>query len=116
MDIKAIKLFFIMPLLFFAGNLKAGQITVNHLHTDIDLIPDSVFETVKDEYRIIHGHLSHGWQIDDGLDSLELTYTNLSVEIGNYDLPHINGSLNIMYYYAADEAYWYKGGAQNLRG
>lgn len=102
--------------LYYSPNINAQGFTVNHLHTNVDLIPDSIITKVKDNYRLIHGHLSHGWQIDDGLDTLEVQSPDFSAEIGNFSLPNNANTLNVMYYYASDKNYWNEGGANTLRG
>jgi len=106
----------LLLILFNLGYLFGQSIRIDHHHTQIDQIPDSVFTSIKSSFNMIHGHLSHGWQIDDGLDSLHLTYDDLNVEIGNYELPHSNNSLNIMYYYAEYTDFWYAAGSQTLKG
>lgn len=109
-----ILIIFLLPISIL-NTVNAQGFVINHLNTNVDQIPDSVITKVQENYRLIHGHLSHGWQIDDGLDSLEVIYPKLAAEIGNYELPRVNNTLNVMYYYAAFGAYWYDGGAAILR-
>lgn len=105
-----------LVLSYSVSMVNAQSFMVNHLHTDTDLIPDSVLTKVKENYRLIHGHLSHGWQIDDGLDSLEALNPDYAAQIGNYSLPSRVNALNVMYYYASDKGYWNEDGAATLRG
>ena len=105
----------ILVLIFIAVPLVAQKILINHESTDYESIPESVIEDIKSNFNVLHAHLSHGFQIDDGLDTLGARNDLYRVKIGNYELPSEMGALNILYYYADSYAYWRDGGTSKLR-
>jgi len=109
---------FLYIIIFFFGFVQGytQPIVTNHLNTNYLQIPDSVITQVKNNYKMLYAHLSHGWQVEEGLNIIETNNPFYDYEWGNYSLPNVSNALCMMYYYGPSEAYWRGNGPNTVRG
>ena len=69
---------------FDPGALLTDALIAGHATTaSLDAIPDTVFDYIRDNYRVYYGHTSHGSQIVTGLNML-------ADEAASYEVPHFH--------------------------
>jgi len=69
---------------------SAQEIIINHTNTNISIIPSEWIDSVKTKIRLHFGHRSHGRQLTEGMDDIQLMEPSFSL---NYDPGYSNYSI-----------------------
>ena len=80
---------------------------IDHTCTDLSQIPDEWIDSVQTNMKMYYVHTSHGGQLTDGLETLELDNFKYSVAIGNETLPTEEGAFCVHDKIGDPKDYWY---------
>lgn len=94
-------------------------LVIDHLCTDLSVIPAGWIDSVQAGLRMHYAHTSHGGQLTTGLELLEEDNPSLDVEIGYCELPEVASAFCIfdgqeIESYITPDLYWQGASALEL--